>query len=163
MLRIGIIRKYASYVYEKSYDYLYGRMIMITRRSFLDGVLYATPLLALGGTRVVAAADQSYAGIVYSREHPGKWGTKVESHVPLVTVEGRKVTVTTAHPMSQDHYIVRHTLVLENGTVAGEKTYFPAQDSKAAATFEIPSGYKGKCSATSFCNLHDLWVTEINL
>lgn len=134
---------------------------MITRRSFLERVLLTAPLVALGSSRSVVAAGLPYTGIIYSKDNPGKWSSKVDSHVPLVTVAGNKVALTTAHPMSQDHYIVRHTLVLAGGVVAGEKTYYPAQDSKPAVTFEIPPGYTGKCYATSFCNLHDLWLTEI--
>lgn len=137
---------------------------MITRRSFVGRLLFTAPLLSLERGGLACAADQeTYGGIIYTREHPGRWSTKVESHLPQVTVEGSKVTVITAHPMSTDHYIVRHTLVLENGTVAGEKTYSPARDTKAATAFELPPGYKGKCYATSFCNLHDLWVTEMKI
>ena len=84
---------------------------------------------------------------------------KVGSHAPQLTVAGGKVTVFTKHGMSAKHYIVRHTLVLADGTVVGAKTFAPT-DAEAKSTFELPAGYSGAFYATSFCNLHDFWMTE---
>jgi len=61
--------------------------------------------------------------------------------------------------MSPAHYIVRHTLVLEDGTVAGAETFEPTA-AEARSTHVLPAGYSGRIYATSFCNRHDLWVTE---
>jgi len=61
--------------------------------------------------------------------------------------------------MAKKHFIVRHTLVLEDGTVVGGKV-FSGSDAEAKSTFELPAGYKGKIFGTSFCNLHDFWVNE---
>ena len=133
---------------------------MTTRREFLEGSLLATSVIAFGTFTNASAASQSFSGIVYTKSNPGKWSEKVGSHVPQISIAGSKVTITTAHPMSQEHYIVRHTLVLEDGTVVGAKTFYPSQDKKVVSTFELPAGYKSKFYATSFCNLHDLWVTE---
>lgn len=132
---------------------------MITRRIFLGGAIGAVSATVLTGVKNTHASTQQSKGILYTTESPGKWKGKAGSHAPLISVEGRKVTVTTPHPMSQDHYIVRHTLVLKDGTVAGEQTFFPVKDTKAVSTFELPEGYKSSFYATSFCNLHDLWVT----
>ena len=133
---------------------------MTTRREFLEGSLLATSVIAFGTFTNASAASQSFSGIVYTKSNPGKWSEKVSSHVPQISIAGSKVTITTAHPMSQEHYIVRHTLVLEDGTVVGAKTFYPLQDKKVVSTFELPARYKSKFYATSFCNLHDLWVTE---
>lgn len=133
---------------------------MTTRREFLGGSFLAVSALTFGVLKTASAASQSFSGIVYTNANPGKWSKKIGSHAPLISIAGSKVTVTTAHPMSQEHYIVRHTLVLEDGTVAGAKTFYPMQDTKAVSKFELPTGYKAKFYATSFCNLHDLWVTE---
>ena len=132
----------------------------ITRRMFLAGCFAAGSGLA--GSRIVFAQDTVKLpdGIIYTKENPGKWKGKAGSHAPQISVAGRKVTITTPHPMSQGHFIVRHTLVLKDGSVAGEKTFFPVKDTKAVSTFELPEGYKSSFYATSFCNLHDLWVTE---
>jgi len=133
---------------------------MTTRRDFLKGSLLAASSMALGAFTTASAAPQSFSGIVYTKTNPGKWREKAGSHVPKISVAGSKVTITTPHPMTQEHYIVRHTLVLEDGSVAGAKTFNPLQDKKAVSTFELPAGYKSKFYATSFCNLHDFWMTE---
>lgn len=133
---------------------------MTTRREFLEGSLLAASAIAFGTLKTASAASKSYSGIIYTKSNPGKWSKKVSSHVPQISSAGSKVTITTAHPMSQEHYIVRHTLVLEDGTVVGANTFNPLRDTKAVSTFELPAGYKSKFYATSFCNLHDFWVTE---
>jgi superoxide reductase len=133
---------------------------MTTRREFLGGSLIAASAMAFRSLTTASATSQPYNGIIYTKSNPGKWSKKIGSHAPQISIAGSKVTITTAHPMSQEHYIVRHTFVLEDGTVVGEKTFYPPQDKKAVSTFELPAGYKLKFYATSFCNLHDFWVTE---
>ena len=133
---------------------------MITRRTFIKRSLFVTSALACGAVRTASAASQPFTGIIYTASHPGQWSEKAGSHAPQISIAGRQVTITTPHPMSQDHYIVRHTLVLNDGTVVGAKTFFPPQDTKAVSTFTVPADYKGAWYATSFCNLHDLWMTE---
>ena len=143
---------------------------MADRRDFIKASLAAAAAAAVYG------ADQALAcrpgcmmkgampgGIIYTKDNPGRWAKKVGSHLPQVTVDGRKVTIETRHGMSEKHYIVRHTLVTDSGEVIGEKTFYPT-DEKAVSTFELPE----KCSckmlfATSFCNLHDLWVAPVEL
>ena len=132
---------------------------MIERRDFLKGSAVAVSALALGvGQNVMASEGASYAGIVYTKDNPGKWEKKVGSHAPEVKVEGGKVMLKTNHPMSDAHYIVRHTLVLADGTVVGATT-FTGKD-QPESSYDLPAGYKGKIYATSFCNLHDFWLTE---
>lgn len=48
-----------------------------------------------------------------------------------------------------------------DGKVVGEKV-FKSSD-KPVSSFDLPAGFKGRLYVTSFCNLHDLWVTEITL
>jgi superoxide reductase len=127
---------------------------------FLGGSCAAVSTVAIAGVKAAQASSQPLGGIIYTKENPGKWKGKAGSHAPQISVEGRKVTITTPHPMSLGHYIVRHTLVLKDGSVAGEQTFFPVKDTKAVSTFELPEGYKSPFYATSFCNLHDLWLTE---
>ena len=97
-------------------------------------------------------------GVIYTKEHPGRWKNKVKSHVPEVQVNEGKIQVITHHPMSKRHYIVKHTLVTADGRVIGEKTFYP-EDERAFSLFNIK--YKGRLYVTSFCNLHDLWLNEI--
>jgi superoxide reductase len=132
---------------------------MIERRDFLKGSAVAVSALALGvGSNAFASEGAMYSGIVYTKDNPGQWSAKVGSHAPEVKVEGGKVMVKTSHPMSEAHFIVRHTLVLADGTVVGAATFTPKD--KPASSYDLPAGYKGKVYATSFCNLHDFWLTE---
>ena len=135
---------------------------MIERRDFLKGSAVAVSALALGvGQNVMASEGASFTGIVYTKDNPGKWEKKVGSHAPEVNVEGGKVMVKTNHPMSDAHFIVRHTLVLADGTVVGAAT-FTGKD-QPESSYDLPAGYKGKIYATSFCNLHDFWLTEASV
>ena len=134
---------------------------MTTRRTFLENSLLITAALTCGAVRTASAAAQPpFTGIIYTASNPGKWGEKAGSHVPQVSIAGNQVTITTPHPMSQDHYIVRHSLVLKDGTVVGAKSFFPVKDTKAVSTFTLSVDYTAVWYATSFCNLHDLLITD---
>ena len=136
---------------------------MKSRRTFLKGSLLAAAGLVVTGTgRAVASGSGLPSGIVYTAKDPGKWAAKVGSHAPVVTVNGKKVTIETKHGMSEKHYIVRHTLVAADGKVLGSKTFYPT-DKKALSSFELPAGGGSKFYATSFCNLHDFWLTEFTI
>jgi superoxide reductase len=112
-------------------------------------------------TTALAASGSFPSGIVYTAENPGQWAKKVGGHVPNVSIQGNKITITTDHVMSERHYIVRHTLVSEDGKVLGAKTFYPSDE--AVSTFELPEVPVSKLYATSFCNKHDLWVTEFTV
>ncbi|MCK5455921.1 MAG: hypothetical protein KAI45_02265 [Melioribacteraceae bacterium] len=132
---------------------------MINRRYFLKGsFLAAAGLAVINPSKMLASDNNKFSGVVYTKDDAGKWSKKVKSHAPVATVEGNKVTVKTLHGMSEEHYIVRHTLVGKDGTVLGEKTFYP-KDEKAVSVFELENIPKS-FYATSFCNLHDLWVSE---
>ena len=137
---------------------------MKDRRAFLKrSIMVAGGLVLYNSGKAFASGTKSAgrfpSGIVYTRENPGKWAAKKGSHAPEVSVKGKKVTITTMHPMLEKHYIVRHTLVSGDGKVLGEKTFYPS-DPKAESTYELPEGYTSTHYATSFCNLHDFWMTE---
>jgi superoxide reductase len=131
---------------------------MKDRREFLK-----TSLLAAGAAVIVRPAWASAAsggfppGVIYTSENQGKWEGKAGSHAPKVEVKGGNVSITTAHPMSAAHFIVRHTLVAPDGTVIGAKTF------SAVSSYELPAGSAGTFIATSFCNLHDFWLTEFKV
>ena len=132
---------------------------MSSRREFIKSSVVAASVLALSKSLPVQASGSAFPGVVYTKDNPGKWGKKVGSHLPSITIEGSKITLGTKHPMSEKHYIIRHTLVLEDGTVVGAKTFYP-DVKKAVSSYELPAGYKGKIYGTSFCNLHDFWLNE---
>lgn len=118
--------------------------------------------LVMGNRPLSAEASDDldeFPGIVYTKENPGKWSGKVGSHLPQVSVKGRRVTITNDHPMNDGHFIVRHTLVSKKGEVLGEKTFYPS-DREAVSTFKLPFFSGSKFFATSFCNKHDFWVTK---
>uniref|UniRef100_A0A832GLH1 Desulfoferrodoxin ferrous iron-binding domain-containing protein n=1 Tax=Caldimicrobium thiodismutans TaxID=1653476 RepID=A0A832GLH1_9BACT len=97
--------------------------------------------------------------IIYTKDNEGIWKGKAGSHAPIIEVQGDKVSVFTYHVMTDAHFIVRHTLIDEKGNILGSKVFTP-NDREARSTYQLPQGYKGKIYATSFCNLHDLWVSE---
>ena len=135
---------------------------MIGRRDFLKGAVVTVSVLGLGSaTQSLASSAGPYTNIIYTSDNPGKWGAKVKTHAPEVTVAEGKVAVKTVHPMSAEHFIVRHTLVLADGTVVGAATF--KHTDKPESAYELPTGYKGKVFATSFCNLHDFWLTEFTV
>ena len=133
---------------------------MQNRRAFLKTTAATASLLAVSSLpQRAVAADVKFQNIIYTQDDPGRWEGKQRAHVPQVTVTGSKVAVVTNHPMSEEHFIVRHTLVLANGTYVGSKTFTPAD--KPQSEYQLPAGYKGKFYVTSFCNLHDFWLAEV--
>jgi len=100
---------------------------MNDRRDFLKKSIFLTAGMAVAKSATAFASPGGFpSGVVYTKDNPGKWAKKVGSHAPEVKVEGKKVTLTTKHPMSEKHYIVRHTLVSADGTVLGSKTFYPS-------------------------------------
>jgi len=132
------------------------------RREFLKGSLVVAGLAVAGSPARVQAASMFPVGLIYTKEAPGRWAGKEGSHAPKVTVEGRNVKVVTSHPMTEKHFIVKHTLVTPEGKTIGEKT-FANTDPAAESSYELPEGFKGTLWVASFCNLHDLWVTELTI
>ncbi|MCB2182449.1 MAG: twin-arginine translocation signal domain-containing protein [Desulfobulbaceae bacterium] len=135
---------------------------MNKRREFLKGTAVAAGILTIGKVEKVFASSNMYTNIIYTKENPGQFAKKAPSHAPKVVATGNKIDVVTEHGMSEKHFIVRHTLVLADGTVVGAKTFTP-NDKRAESSYELPEGYKGAVYATSFCNLHDFWLTEIHV
>lgn len=132
---------------------------MNDRREFLKTTLAAASVLAISSVpRAFAADTNKFTNIIYTKNNPGRWAGKEGAHAPQVTVAGSKVTIVTPHPMSNEHFIVRHTLVLEDGTYVGAATFTPVD--KPESSYDLPAGFKGKFYATSFCNQHDFWLTE---
>ena len=136
---------------------------MNERRDFLKASLVLTAGVAVGSaSRSSASAGAFPPGVIYTAENPGQWGSKVGSHAPVVGREGKTITVTTKHPMSEIHYIVRHSPVAEDGTVIGAITFAP-DDKEAVSTYELFENAGSRVYATSFCNQHDFWLTEFIL
>jgi superoxide reductase len=136
---------------------------MGNRRDFIKGSLVLAGAVAVAGIPARAKAGAALpAGLVYTKEVPGRWAGKEGLHAPKVTVAGGKVAILTPHPMSAQHFIVKHTLLTSEGKFLGEKTFAPT-DAAAESSYDLPADFKGTLWATSFCNLHDLWLTEVTV
>jgi superoxide reductase len=132
------------------------------RREFLKGALIVSGATLMGAAGPVQAAGTFPVGLIYTKEAPGRWAGKEGAHAPKVTVEGRNVKVVTPHPMTEKHFIVKHALWTSEGRFIGEKT-FENTNPAAESSCEVPVGFRGTLWATSFCNLHDLWLTEFTI
>jgi superoxide reductase len=132
------------------------------RRDFLKSSLVLAVMSGTGGAIRVEAATMLPIGLIYTKEAPGRWAGKEGTHAPRVIVEGRNLKVVTPHPMTKEHFIVKHTLLTSEGKFLGEKT-FANNDSAAESSYQLSEGFKGALWATSFCNLHDLWLTEFKV
>jgi len=134
---------------------------MNNRRDFMKTSFVASAAVMAAVMPSMAAENTPKNIFAYSKSNPGRWKGKAGSHAPVVTTDGSKITVETKHGMSDTHYIVKHSIVTESGEVLGENVFFPS-DKKAISTYEI-KGKHTKLYALSFCNLHDLWVSEFTV
>jgi superoxide reductase len=90
---------------------------------------------------------------------PNTVDAAVEKHVPVVEVEGNKVTVkigSVTHPMTEEHYIQWIYLETKEGVQA--KCLQPGEEPKAV--FVLNEGNE-VVSAYEYCNLHGLWKKEV--
>lgn len=86
---------------------------------------------------------------------PGTTDASVEKHVPVIAVEGNKVTVcvgSAEHPMLDEHYI--EWIALETKMGNQRKSLAPGDAPKAC--FAICDGDE-VVAAYAYCNLHSLW------
>ena len=86
---------------------------------------------------------------------PGKVDAAVEKHVPVVEVNGSKVTVrigSVEHPMLDEHYIEWIALQTKFGNQ--RKSLKPGD--KPEACFALCDGDE-VVAAYEYCNLHGLW------
>ena len=89
---------------------------------------------------------------------PGTTDAAVEKHVPVITTEGNKVTVTVgsvAHPMAEEHFIQWILLRTDKGNQ--RKLLKPGEAPKAE--FMLLDDEK-PLEAYEYCNLHGLWKGE---
>ena len=140
---------------------------MLSRR----GVAAGGAALAAGGIYLgqaqaagVSTADavRLLAGkLIYSADSPGRWTGKEHGHVPQMRVERIgdevRVQVVTRHPMTSDHYIVKHMVLDEQFEILAETLF--------DYSFDYPQshhrlkGVSGRLFAVSLCNIHDSWLS----
>jgi superoxide reductase len=139
------------------------RRFPMDRRKFiaLGSIASTLAVPAIGRAATMGGADTKLPNLVFTEQDPGHWGALEKLHVPQTETMGDTLKVTTPHPMSEPHYIVSHTVVLEGGKFLSRKT-FNWKD-KPVSEHKLPMGYKGRIYVTSTCNLHDFWVKEIDI
>lgn len=90
---------------------------------------------------------------------PNTTDAATEKHVPVVTIEGNKVSVqvgSVIHPMGEKHYIQFIYLETEKG---GHIRYLTPED-EPKAEFLAAEGDK-PVSVYEYCNLHGLWEKSL--
>ncbi len=91
---------------------------------------------------------------------PGTSDGAAEKHVPVVQVDGAKITVLVGeveHPMTEEHSI--QWIVLE--TKKGAQKVYLQPGEKPKAEFLLTDGDEA-VAAYEYCNLHGLWKTDIS-
>lgn len=89
---------------------------------------------------------------------PGASNASSEKHVPVVQIDGEKVTVdvgSVKHPMLKEHSIEWVVLETENGF----KKVDLCPDQEPKAEFTLVQGEK-VITAYAYCNQHGLWKAE---
>jgi len=132
------------------------------RRAFIQGSLLAVSTFVAGTATRTEAASKFPTGLVYTQDNPGRWANVVILHTPIVTMDAGRIKIVTPHPMTEKHYIVKHVLLTEDGLVLGEKT-FAHTDADAESHYGMIEGFHANLWATSFCNIHDLWLVELKI
>lgn len=105
------------------------------------------------GVQVVCCGDKMEELI------PNTTDAANEKHVPVIKVEGQKVTVTVGsveHPMVPEHYITWIALETQQGNQ--RKELKPGE--KPQAEFEICEGDK-VIAAYEYCSIHGLWKETV--
>ena len=132
----------------------------LRRRDFAKTAFFGAAAAVLPAA-ARAAETPPYENLIFTHDDPGYWAGKEATHTPVAAVSGGVLTVTTPHGMSEAHFIVSHTVVLEGGKYLGRAVFTPA--GKPVSTHTLPPGYKGKVTVTSTCNLHDFWAATITV
>lgn len=86
---------------------------------------------------------------------PGTVDASKEKHIPVLSVEGRIVTVkvgSVAHPMTEEHHIGWIALHTKTGNQRKELNHTGAPEAK----FALVDGDE-VIAAYAYCNLHGLW------
>lgn len=109
-------------------------------------------LLNVGGGTLVCCGKEMKELV------PNTVDAAVEKHVPVVEVEGNKVTVkvgSVTHPMTEEHWI--QWIYLETKQGVQTKCLEPGVEPKAV--FALNEGDE-VVAAYEYCNLHGLWKKE---
>jgi superoxide reductase len=131
------------------------------RRNFVVTALTGAAAVVTPTRLAKAAASDVWSNVLFTEDNPGHWKGKEKLHVPVVEIGGDKITVHTPHPMSEAHYIVSHSVVLDDGRFLDRKTF--GWKDEPVSEHSVPAGYKGGVTVTSTCNLHDMWIKILKI
>jgi len=131
------------------------------RRNFVITALTGTAAVVTLSRVAETAAPDAWTNVLFTEDNPGHWKGKEKLHVPMVEINGDKITVRTPHPMSEAHFIVSHSVVLDNGTFLDRKTF--TWKDEPASEYALPAGYKGGVTVASTCNQHDVWIKSVTV
>jgi superoxide reductase len=135
------------------------------RRDFirlsLTGVgssIIASPLVLAETAKQATVISDIY----YTKDSPGRWSSKVATHLPNIEIDKKDgkviVKVVTGHEMKDyEHYIVKHVLLDKNYKFLAEHMFNPLEDKTPMSSFPLEN-YSGAIYALSLCNKHDLWL-----
>lgn len=101
-------------------------------------------------------------GVKMRELKPGESDGAGEKHVPAVKVEDGKLFVQigdVVHPMLEEHYITNIWAEYPDGTV--EKVALKPGE-KPTAVFDV-TDVNGKMKVYEYCNIHGLWVKELEI
>lgn len=102
-------------------------------------------------------------GLFYTMESPGRWAQKAGSHSPIIEKTADGVKVVTSHPMDPGkHWIVKHVLLDNDFKFIAENIFDPSTQKAAITDFKLPE-QSGAVYALSVCNLHDTWLSVLEV
>ncbi|HHW48770.1 MAG TPA: desulfoferrodoxin [Clostridiaceae bacterium] len=89
---------------------------------------------------------------------PNTFDASAEKHVPVIKVDGNRVTVeigSVPHPMTEEHYISWVYIQTEKG--GQRKILLPGEEPRAEFVLTDDDRLE---SAFAYCNLHSLWKAD---
>jgi len=121
-----------------------------------------TGAAVLSGDAFAQGASKFPAGLIYTKDAPGRWAGREGSHAPKVTMDGTVLKIN-QRPHDVREALHRQTHAPYAGRqVFGRKDFRP-DGQRPDQSYTLPDGFKGTVWAASFCNIHDLWVTEFKI
>ena len=139
------------------------------RRSFIRIALAGAatgiiaPEIVLASPMGKKISSNMAGGVFYTKDSPGRWAEKAGSHSPIIEKVEAGVRVVTGHPMKpNDHWIIKHVLLDSDFKFVAENIFDPNKDKAALSNFSLV-GQKEVVYALSVCNLHDSWLTMLEI
>jgi len=139
------------------------------RRSFIrigmagvaSGII--APKIVLAGSMGQKMSNNMAGGVFYTKDSPGRWAKKAGSHSPIMQRTDSGIKVVTGHPMKPGkHWIVKHVLLDSDFKFVAENIFNPSKHKAAISNFSL-DGQSGAMYALSVCNLHDSWLSVLEV